>query len=350
MHTTESPARTVTASYIQRPFQVSTREVALRSPGRDEVLLEVLACGICGHDMEIAMQLAQTPRAFGHEVAGIVCEVGSGVKHVKAGDQVVLESSSFCGVCDLCRNGRVDLCNKAPAFWAEPAMGFSQAMIVPACNAVPAPDIDPMAAALTEPCGVAVDMIKVAEIALCDRVLVVGTGAIGLMALAIARRRTSGLIVAANRSPAKLETARRLGADAVVDTSITPLAECGKPFGGFDRVLVTAPPKLLPDALNTTSYGGSVTFIGFDWGNGGNITLDTTRMHLGKQQLRSSFASPAVYLPEALHLLRSNVVPAAEIISHRFPLSRLQQAMLTARDQRGTTRKVLVIPDEHYTA
>jgi L-iditol 2-dehydrogenase len=342
---TTTRARTITAGYIHVPFQVTFREVPLRTPGPHEVLLDVLACGICGHDMEIAAQLAQEPRPFGHEIAGIVREVGEGVRHVRPGDQVALESSSFCGECELCRNGRVDLCNKAPGFWAEAAMGFSPAMVVNARCVVPAPDIDPQAAALAEPCGVAVDMVKVAEIGLTDRVLVVGTGAIGLMALAIARRRTGGLIAAANRHPQKLEIAKRLGADVVIDLSQSPLAECGKPFGGFDRVLSTAPPHTLNDSLAAAAYGGNVTYVGFDWGPGGTIPLDTTAMHLGKKQLRASFASPAMYLPEALQLLRAGVVPAEEIISHRFPLRRLAEALQTARNDRANARKVMVIPD-----
>lgn len=342
---TATQALTVTAGYIHIPYQVTFREVTLRSPAPHEVLLDVLACGICGHDMEIASQLASDPRPFGHEVCGRVRTVGECVKHVQPGDQIVLESGSFCGDCELCRNGRVDLCNKAPGFWSEPAMGFSQAMVVNARSVVPAPDIDPAAAALAEPCGVAVDMIKVAEIGLTDRVLVVGTGAIGLMALAMVRRRTGGLIAAANRHPEKLEIAQRLGADIVIDLNETPLAECGKAFGGFDRVLSTAPPKTLPDSLTSTAYGGNVTYIGFDWGPGGMIQLDTTAMHLGKKQLRASFASPAVYLPEALHLLRTGVVPAEEIISHRFPLSRLEEALQMVRDNRAGARKVMVIPN-----
>jgi len=337
--------RTVKVGYIQLPFRVTFREVPLRAPGSHEILLDVLACGICGHDLEIASQLAREPRPFGHEIAGIVREVGECVRHVKSGDQVALESGSFCGECDLCRNGRVDLCNKAPGFWAEPAMGFSPAMVVNARCVAPAPDMDPHAAALAEPCGVAVDMVKTAEIGLTDRVLVVGTGAIGLMALAIVRRRTGGLIAAANRHAEKLEIAKRLGADVLMNLSETPLGECGKHFDGFDRVLSTAPPHTLPDSLAATAYGGNVTYIGFDWGPGGTIQLDTTAMHLGKKQLRASFASPAVYLPEALHLLRTGVVPAEEIISHRFPLSRLEEAMKTARDDRANARKVLVIPD-----
>jgi len=78
------------------------------------------------------------------------------------------------------------------------------------------------------------------------------------------------------------------------------------------------------------------------------VALDTTAMHLGKQQLRASFASPAVYLPLALELLRNGTVPGRELISHRFPLSRLQDALNLLRTDRETTRKVIVIPDARF--
>ena len=344
----KKPKTTIRAAHIQAPFKLTYHDVTLREPGPDEVLLDVGACGICGHDMEIAAYLAKESRAFGHEIAAVVRQAGANVKHIKVGDLIALESSSFCGECELCRNGRVDLCNKAPGFWGGPSMGFADALIAPAHSAVPAPGLDPAAAMLAEPCGVAVDMIKVAEIGLSDRVLVVGAGAIGLMALAIARRRTTGVIVAGGRMKGKLAIAKRLGADATVDLSKTPLAECGKPYGGFDKVLNTAPPHTLPDSLTAAAYGGVVVFIGFDWGSGGTITLDTTPMHLGKKQLRSSFASPAVYLPEALQLIRSGVVPMKEIVTHRFPLSKLGEAMALLRDRREVAVKVAVIPDERF--
>jgi L-iditol 2-dehydrogenase len=329
------------------PFRIAFREVELAAVQPHEILLEVLACGICGHDMEIATQLATEPKPFGHEVVGIVRDVGATVRHLRVGDQVALESSSFCAECDLCRNGRVDLCNKAPGIWSGLSMGFSGAMVAPGHSAVPCNGIEPLAAVLAEPCGVAVDMIKVAELGLSDNVLVVGPGAIGLMALALARRRTAGLVVAAGRSPGRLEAAMRLGADAVVNTQEVPLAECGKHFGGFHKVLSTAPPQTLPDSLDACGYGGVVVYIGFDWGEGGKITLDTTRMHLGKKQLRASFASPAVYLPEALQLLHRGIVPHRQIVSQTFPLSRLVDAFALLREDRNSTRKVVVIPDAH---
>ena len=346
----KSATRSIKAAYVQAPFQVSFRDVDLGTPKPGEVLLDVLATGICGHDMEIAGVLAKEPKTFGHEICGVVREVGAGVKHVKPGDQVALESGSFCGDCSDCRNGRVDLCRHGVGFWGGPAMGFAEAMMTPARCCVPAPDLAPEVAALAEPCGVAVDMVKIAEIGVTDRVLVVGCGAIGLMALAIARRRTTGKVVAADRRAGKRAAALKLGADAAIDLTQAPLREAGKPYGGFHKVLLTAPPQLIPDSMATLAYEGYCVYIGFDWGEGGKVLMDTTAMHLGKQQLRASFASPAVYLPIALELLRNGAVPGPEIVSHRFPLSRLQEALDLLRRDRETTRKVMVIPDARYTA
>lgn len=338
----------ITSARVRKPFQVSFEEISLRPPGAGDVLLDVLACGICGYDIEIAHYLADDPQAFGHEVVGIVREVGDGVTHVSPGDQVVLESSSFCCDCLDCRNGRVDLCAKGRNFWSEQALGFSESMVAPARGVVLAPDMDPMAAVLAEPCGVAIDMVKTADIELTDRVLVVGTGAIGLMALAVVRHRTTGLLAAANRTPGRLEWAKRFGADAVISLAEASLAACGEPYGGFDKILVTAPPQVIPDCITAAAYGGYIVFIGSDFAGGGVVPIDTHALHFGKKQLRSSFASPALYLPEALHLLRVGVVPAKDIVSHVFPLTKLGEALRTIRENKDTARKVVVVPDAHF--
>lgn len=335
----------VQSVYVKKPFQFEFRDIQLREPGLNEVRLEVLACGICGFDMETSKSLANEFKPIGHEICGRITQVGPNVSHVKVGDQVVLESSSFCGVCPQCRNGRVDLCVKAPNLWSEKALGFSSAMVVNAHGVLPAPDLEPTAAALAEPCGVALDVCKVAEIKLTDRVLVVGSGAIGLMALAIARKLTAGTLVAADVSDAKLAIARKLGADHTVNVKSQSLATCGEGFGGFDKVLVTAPPTVLPDCFKCSAFGAIIVFIGSDFDGGGVIPIDTHALHFGKMQLRASFAAPALYLPEVLTLIRRGVVPADQIVSHRFPLSRITDGFKAIREQRDATRKVMIIPD-----
>ncbi|HEX2950779.1 MAG TPA: zinc-binding dehydrogenase, partial [Armatimonadota bacterium] len=166
-------------------------------------------------------------------------------------------------------------------------------------------------------------------------------------ALAIARRLTTGPLVAANRSTGRLDIARRLGADAVFSTRDETLTSIAQTYDGFDKILVTAPPQVIPDCITAAAYGGYIVFIGSDYKSGGVIPLDTHALHYGKKQLRSSFASPAVYLPEALHLLRTGVVPAHEIVSHRFPLRELDEALHVACDK-TVACKVVVIPDAKF--
>lgn len=339
---------TATAAYVTAPYAVEFRHVPLRPVGPHDVLLDVLATGICGYDMEIAGHLAAEPRPFGHETCCRVREIGSCVSHVAVGDTVVLESSAFCGDCAVCRNGRVDLCRNLLGIGAEPVQAFADALVAPARVVVPAVGLHPTVAALAEPCGVAVDMIRLAEIGMTDRVLVVGAGPIGLMALAMARKATCGEVVAVDSNPGRLAIASQLGADAVYRRSEAPLPEIGRRHGGFHALLVSAPPSSLPGAIAAAAYEGRVVFIGFDWGEGGKVTIDTTAMHLGKVQLRPSFASPALFLPMALDLLRAGVVPGETIISHRFPLSRLGDALRTVASERDTTRKAMVIPDARF--
>lgn len=344
----EKQSSTVTTAYIQTPFKLTYRQVELRNPGIGEVMLDVSACGICGYDMQIAGYLAPEPTAFGHEIVGIVREVGQNVKGVVPGDQVILESGSFCCDCDNCRNGRVDLCNKGANIWGEPAMGFSDALIAPMRAVVPAPDINPLSAVIAEPCGVSLDITKVAEIGITDSVLVVGTGPIGLMAVAIARKLTAGTLAAADISNARLESAKKMGADFVVNTKETSLEDFSKQFNKFDKILVTAPPTVIPDCIKAAAFGAYIVFLGSDFDGGGVVPIDTHAVHFGKMQLRASFASPALYMPQVLELLRKNVVPASEVVSHCFPLSKLDEAMRTLREQPDTTRKVAIIPDKRF--
>ena len=148
------------AAYVRAPWQTEIREVDIAdTPPNGWIRLRVDACGVCGTDITAAAETAREWQPFGHELAGTVDALGPGVTNVRKGDRIVLQSSGYCGVCSLCRDGRVDLCNKAPHFWGEPAMGFSEYMMTPATLAVPYDGLSPEAASLAEPAGVAFDMV-----------------------------------------------------------------------------------------------------------------------------------------------------------------------------------------------
>jgi L-iditol 2-dehydrogenase len=331
------------SGYLRASWQTELRQVDLpETPPPAEVLLRVEACGICGTDLSTAVK-AQDWQSFGHEVAGVIEEVGTGAEHLEVGQKVVLETSSFCGHCERCRNGRVDLCNKAPQFWGRSAMGFSERMVVPACCVVPYEGLSADVASLAEPAGVAFDMVKTASIALGDRVALVGPGPIGLMAIPLLLRSGASRVVCVGRAHnrRRLEVAQSLGAEIVTLTG--PLNEEEKMSRQFDHVLVTAPVDLIPSAIELLAYGGILTYIGIGTGSG-LITFDANAFHYRKLQLRASFASPALYFPVVLDLLKKEIIPGEQIISHRFKLVDLSAAMHHCRDDKENTVKVIVRP------
>lgn len=343
---------TMRAAFVRAPWQFEVREIPVPEVRPGWVLVKVAACGICGTDLHIANlpdhKLTLHPptqwQPFGHEVAGVVAAAGSGVSNVREGDAVVLESGSFCGVCEQCRNGRVDLCNRGPNFWANASMGFADFILAPAQACVPFSGLPCEVACLAEPFGVAYDMVATADIHEGDEVLALGLGPIGLMALPLARRRGAARIYAANRSGGRrMELARAWGADEVVELGGAPVASI--PFRrGVDRALVSAPPQAIPAVLPAMNYGGIVTFIGIDYGGRAAITLDANDFHFKKLQLRASHAAPALYFPAVLRLLADGAVDGSAIVSHVMPLERIADAMCLARDNRAEVLKVVIKP------
>jgi L-iditol 2-dehydrogenase len=328
---------------FRRGSEVFLRDVPVRPIRADEIRLRVDACGICGTDLHWdSKPEKETP--FGHEVAGTVLETGSAVGNVKVGQAVALESSSACGQCDDCRNMRQELCPNLRVFWgAGPALGFAEEMIVPAQCAVPYEGLTPDIACLSEPLGVAIDTLRVADVTIDSNVLIMGPGPIGLMILQLVKRRGARRIFMGGRSrqPKRLELARRFGADDVFDTGDTPVSKF-KYGCAIDRIIVTTPPATMPETFDVAAKGGIVTFIGLGEGDKATCSFDGNKFHFKKLQLRASFAAPAMFTPLALKYLKEGVVDGGALISHRFPLNDIAQAVRVANEAEAV--KVVVMP------
>ncbi|MFW6275725.1 MAG: zinc-dependent alcohol dehydrogenase [bacterium] len=332
------------AAYVKSPFKVEVREFPVREMNDEEVFIRVKACGICGHDLSVANSEAKDWKPFGHEISGIVEKTGKNVNHVKPGDKVVLETGTYDRFSKAARNGRPELDNNGPNFWETGPMGFADYIIVPRETVVPFEKMSFEEASMIEPLGVALDMVYTVDIKLNDDVLVIGLGPIGLMALQLAKIMGARNIYAAELSQSKkrIEIARQFGA-TIIKTDQESLKTYQFPRGGVDKVLVTAPPKLIEPAVEITNWGGIIAFIGIEYGPNANITFDANTFHFNKIQLRSSFASPALYFPRCIELVEAGMVDLKPLIGKTFPLDDLQKELKNLVDDKATALKSIMI-------
>ncbi|HOV64425.1 MAG TPA: alcohol dehydrogenase catalytic domain-containing protein [Spirochaetia bacterium] len=333
------------AAYVKSPYQFEVRDEKLREITEDEIVVKVKACGVCGTDITTAASEAKEFQPFGHEIAGVVYRAGKGVRNVKEGDQIVLESGTFCRYCANCRNGRSDLCNDGPNFWLKGPMGFSEYLIAPKEMAVKFSGMSFAEAALIEPLGVALDVTYTADIKLNNDVLVVGLGPIGLMALRLVRQMGARNVYGASlsRSTRRIELARDFGATDVIFTDKQSLSSYSFPRGGVDRVIMTAPPRMIPEALKVMTRGGIMAFIGIEYGAGAMISFDANEFHFNKYQLRASHAAPALYFPTCIELVNSGVVDMKSMISHTFTIDRIAEAFTSfPKDKEHLVKAVMV--------
>ena len=188
-------------------------------------------------------------------------------------------------------------------------------------------------ACLSEPLGVAIDMHRLADIRIGSHVMVSGLGTIGLMAIQLAKASGAEKIYACDVSKAevRLRLARQFGADEIIEIDKKPLTEY-KFTRPPDRFMVSSPPRTLPTMMKISAKGAIISYIGIKYGDGADITFDANFFHFNKLQLRGSFASPAMYTPMALNMIKSGFVKVKPLITHFFNLNELPEALSIANN------------------
>lgn len=304
---------------------IELREVEPQKPKANEITLRIEVCGICGtdiHENEVEMH------RFGHEIAGEITALGEGVNYLEVGQKIVLDSATPCGRCFNCKNGRQELCTDIQSFYYMDQFGFAQEMNAPAISAIPYEGLTPEVASLQEPLGVALDLCRLSDFSPSSNVLIIGQGPIGLMATKIAKMHgVNSLYVTdfASKSVRK-EAALSYGIDGFIDAeSKNLISYCSDK--NINTILVTAPPPAIGDAIKLAEKGAIISFIGIGHGKAAQLCFDANEFHFKKLQLRASFASPALYGPLALSLLKEGKIDGNSLISHRFPLSDIVKAM-----------------------
>ncbi|MEH7747698.1 alcohol dehydrogenase catalytic domain-containing protein, partial [Neobacillus drentensis] len=210
------------AAVLQGTKQLEVMDWTYRSPVAGEVIIKVKSCGICGTDQHIyhghpGSAEVHPPIVLGHELAGVVVEVGAEVSTLQKGDRVSIDPNIYCGTCEYCRSNRAHLCNHLQAVGVTRDGGMGEFCVVPAANCYKIPDAMTFEeAALVEPLGCVLHGFKKVRFSPLSRVLIIGGGFIGQLFLQLVKNQKVQSITVIEPAENKRELLYQLGADEVV--------------------------------------------------------------------------------------------------------------------------------------
>lgn len=331
---------------------IETRPLVLQEPGEGQVLVKVSACGVCGTDVHIyhggkgSAEVAP-PVILGHEFSGYIVKLGSGVTGLEVGQLITVDPNIYCGKCRPCRQGQKQMCHHMRAVGVNMDGGFADYCLVPYAQCVPVPQgTDPELAALAEPLACCLHGIDRVGIRPGENVLVIGGGTIGQVMLQLARLAGAAKVVLSEPVALRRELALRLGANAAIDPIHEDLQQRLSELlsrDGADVVIeCVGNPHTSAQAIDAAAGCGRVMLFGVP----NPDAVLQTKMHPIYQKeltIMGSFVNPDTH-SRAVALLSSGQLKLKELITHRFPVSQLEEAI---KMQTGSESiKVLVKPEE----
>lgn len=327
------------------------REVPVPACGPGELLLRVKRAGVCGTDLHIvewdrwSQGRIKPPVTLGHEFVGEVIERGAGVTQFEIGDRVSCESHVVCQHCIACRTGNAHVCPNTRILGVDVNGGFAEMVAVPAVNAWKAPGNIPIeVAAVMEPLGNAVHTAFAGPLSGCN-IAVTGCGPIGLFAIGVARAAGAARVFASDVAPYRLDLARKMRADAVIDVSRESFTERVLALTdglGVDGVLeMSGHPGAVRDGLAALRNGGRMSLLGLPKEA---FELDWNRLVIFKGITLHGIIGRRMYETwyQMDHLLGSGRLDLRPAITHVMPMQEFDAAIALLRS--GNAGKVVLVP------
>ncbi len=295
----------------------------------DDVLIKVKAASVCGsdvHGMSGATGRRLPPITMGHEASGQIVEIGGGVKKFSIGDRVVFNSTLFCGHCDYCQHGMVNLCDERKVFGVSCEEykidgAYAEYIVVPERIIYSIPDnVSYEQAALIEPFSVGFHAVRVAQLGLADVVLVYGAGTIGSFIIQSLRIKGAGKIIAVDIDEDKLVLAKEMGADYVINSKEKDVISEIKKIApnGLDIVFdVVGKASVARQGLDLLKKGGTIVMVGL---MDKEISFPVQRITSWQLRIQGTYISSDEY-PACIELISTGRVNLNPFIKHFVPLS-----------------------------
>jgi len=318
-----------------------------------DVVVRIHACGICATDYKAIEGIRRNvtfPIIVGHEPSGVVAEIGPGVSRFRVGDPVIVQPLGHCGLCRHCRAGNMHYCENAFVTGGDGPQdvrpgAFAQYMLTRESSLFRKPEgLSFDAAAIAEPlAGAWKGVIQYSQMSIGEDVVVIGVGSIGLLCMMVARAAGAARLIAVDTSDHALRNAIRLGASHTVNPNRGDARE---------RVYEIIPegPDLVVEAAGPIEAVRLMVDLrrrGTRWNVFGITTheefcLDGGLTHFLEGRMDASFGTTPLAMSKAIRLMETGLIDAEKVISHRFPLTRIHEAIdLMASPERN---KIIIHP------
>ncbi len=340
------------AVFLLRKKEFEVREVPKPEPKEKEVLIRVKTVGICGSDVHYytkgrigSQQVIGKPLIIGHELSGDVAALGKGVKGFRIGQRVVVEPAIPCGNCEVCREGRENICPDVRFLGTPPVDGaFCEYIVMPEENVFPLPNqLSYAEGVMMEPLAIGVYAVKLARLIPGETVAILGSGPIGLATLLAAKAAGAVLIFATDLIPERLNVAKKIGAHHTFNPEkediVKIITELTKGRGADVTFEAAGKEETVNQALKITALGGRVMIIGIPEADA--ITYEPHQMRRKElliQNVRRSLRTTGT----SIKLVKEGLINLKPLITHYYPLEKISEAFELVSEYRNGVIKAII--------
>ncbi|MCB8814536.1 NAD(P)-dependent alcohol dehydrogenase [Desulfosporosinus shakirovi] len=339
------------AAYMTGLNKLEIREIEIPVPKEKQVLVKLEYVGVCGSDVhylehgKIGDFIVSGDFILGHECAGTVAAIGSGVENLKVGDKVALEPGCTCGQCEFCKTGRYNLCPDVEFLATPPYHGCLMDYIAfPENMAFKLPEnISTKEGALVEPLAVGMHAAAQGNVKLGDSVVILGSGTIGLVTLLACKAFGATDITVVDVIPKRLEYAKKLGATTVLNAKeVDVLAEIDKLTNkkGVDIVIETAgSTQTIAQTPYLVKNGGCIVLVGMAPQD--TIEYNFAKIMAKEAEIKSVFRYRNIY-PQAIDAISKRIIDISGIITHEFDFEDVANAFDFAINHKEEVVKAVI--------
>jgi L-iditol 2-dehydrogenase len=315
----------------------------------NELLVKVMASGICGSDVMEWYRMKTAPRVLGHEIAGDIVKVGKKIQHYKIGERVFVSHHVPCNTCKYCLYDQHTLCDLLHSTNFYPG-GFAEYLKVPEINVergiyrLP-DDMTYEEGSFIEPLGCVVRGLRIAEMNPTQNILIIGSGISGLLHVKVAKAFTTGRILSTDINQYRLDMAKGFGANAAIPADQNVPEEVRKHNNGELAGLVvtcTGAPLAVTQAIHSVNRGGTILFFA-PTKPGIDISFPLFALWNKGVKMVSTYAASPKDLDLAIDLIRSKKVTVTDMITHRLSLSETPKGFKLV-EQAQDSLKVVIEP------